>query len=169
VTSVVRGGVPEHPGIPTALKTQPLRPIWTRLNWQPSGSIPVSATKSSRLYGSTPVLEASVDENLAPSLAKDLAGLFPLSVHVGSVELGSTADALVWQYAKEHGFTFLTKDKDFANLGLAWGAPPKVILLQTGNCSTARIEAIVRANAIRLAHFRSDARQRADSEVMRSA
>ena len=46
VTSAVRGGVPEHPGIPIALKTQPLRPIWTHLNCQPSGSIPVSATMS---------------------------------------------------------------------------------------------------------------------------
>jgi hypothetical protein len=36
--------VPERPGIPTALKTKPLRPIWTGLNCQPSGSIPVSAT-----------------------------------------------------------------------------------------------------------------------------
>src|ERR1017187_8534755 len=44
VTSAVRGGVPEHLGIPTALKTQPLRPNWTGLNWQPSGSTPVSAT-----------------------------------------------------------------------------------------------------------------------------
>ena len=100
-----------------------------------------------------------VDENLAPSLAKDLVDLFLQSVHVGSVQLGSTADSIVWEYAKEHGFTFLTKDKDFANLGLAWGAPPQVILLQTGNCSTARIEAIVRANAIRLVHFRNDARR----------
>jgi len=104
-------------------------------------------------------LKLLVDENLAPNLARGLADLFPQSVHVGSVQLGSTADALVWLYAKEHGFTFLTKDKDFANLGLAWGAPPKVILLQTGNCSTARIEAIVRANAIRLAHFGNDARR----------
>src|SRR6266853_4295500 len=45
VTSAVHGGVSEHRGIPTGLKTQPLRPNWTELNWQPSGSIPVSATK----------------------------------------------------------------------------------------------------------------------------
>jgi predicted nuclease of predicted toxin-antitoxin system len=40
-------------------------------------------------------------------------------------------------------FTFLTKDKDFASLSIAWGAPPKVILLQTDNCSTATIERII--------------------------
>jgi hypothetical protein len=51
VTSAVRGGVPEHPGIPTALKTQPLRPNWAGLNCQPSGSIPVSANLFSYTYG----------------------------------------------------------------------------------------------------------------------
>ena len=51
VTSAVRGGVSDHRGIPTGLKPQPLRPNWIELNWQPSGSIPVSATNSSITYG----------------------------------------------------------------------------------------------------------------------
>src|SRR5260370_32748796 len=59
---------------------------------------------------------------------------------------------------KEHGFTFLTKDKDFASLSIAWGAPPKVVLLQTGNCSSATIDRIVRSNAIRLSDFENDTR-----------
>ena len=101
-------------------------------------------------------LKRLVDENLAPRLAKDLADLFPQSVHVDSVQLGSTADSLVWGYAKEHGFTFLTKDKDFANLSLARGAPPKVILLQTGNCPAVKIMRIVRNNAVRFADFEDD-------------
>jgi hypothetical protein len=50
VTSAVRGGVSDHPGIPTGLKTQLLRPNWTELNRLPSGSIPVSATNSSTTY-----------------------------------------------------------------------------------------------------------------------
>ena len=66
-----------------------------------------------------------VDENLAPKLVRDLADLFPDSTHVGSVGLGSTADAAIWEYAKASGFTFLTKDKDFANLSITWGAPLK--------------------------------------------
>ena len=37
-------GIPEHPGIPTALKTQLLRLNWTELNWRLAGSTPVSAT-----------------------------------------------------------------------------------------------------------------------------
>ena len=100
-----------------------------------------------------------VDENLPPRLVDDLADLFPDSAHVGSLGLGSTPDTLIWEYAKEHGFAFLTKDKDFANLSLASGAPTKVILLQTGNYSTDSLLSLLRSNAIRLADFENDARR----------
>jgi predicted nuclease of predicted toxin-antitoxin system len=60
------------------------------------------------------------------------------------------------EYAKANRFTFLTKDKDFAGLSLVWGAPPKVILLQTGNCPTSKIERLLRDNAIRLSEFERD-------------
>jgi predicted nuclease of predicted toxin-antitoxin system len=73
--------------------------------------------------------------------------------------LESAADALIWEYAKTYGFAFLTKDKDFANLSIAWAAPPKVILLQTGNCSTARLLEIIRNNAIRFSEFESDTKR----------
>jgi len=101
-------------------------------------------------------LKLLVDQNLAPSLASSLADLFPGSIHVSAVNLESAADSLLWRFAKDHEYMFLTKDKDFANLSIAWGAPPKVILLQTGNCSTARIENLVRGNAIRLRDFEND-------------
>jgi predicted nuclease of predicted toxin-antitoxin system len=101
-------------------------------------------------------LKLLVDENLAPRLASHLADLFPGSIHVSSVNLGSTADAVLWDYAKENGFAFLTKDKDFAILGIASDVPPKVILLQTGNCSSAAIEKIMRLNAIRVSDFETD-------------
>jgi predicted nuclease of predicted toxin-antitoxin system len=104
-------------------------------------------------------LKLLVDENLAPRLAGDVGDLFPGSIHVSSIELGNTPDSVIWEYAKEHGFTFVTKDKDFASLSITWGAPPKVILLQTGNCSTATIERIVRDNAIRFSDFENDSRR----------
>ncbi|MGH9600313.1 MAG: DUF5615 family PIN-like protein, partial [Terracidiphilus sp.] len=97
--------------------------------------------------------------NLPPRLVHDLADLFPDSNHVSFVGLGSTADAIIWEHAKAQGFTFLTKDKDFASLSLAWGAPPKVILLQTGNSSAATLIALIRNNAIRFSDFEIDARR----------
>jgi predicted nuclease of predicted toxin-antitoxin system len=103
-------------------------------------------------------LKLLVDENLAPGLPEQLSDLFPNSVHVTSVGLGSMSDTLIWEYAAANGFTFLTKDKDFVNLSLTWGSPPKVVLLQTGNCSTAQIEHIIRSNAVRFSEFESDKR-----------
>ena len=100
-----------------------------------------------------------VDENLPPRLVHDLADLFPDSVHVNSVGLGRTSDELIWEYAQVHGFAFLTKDKDFVSLSLARGAPPKVILLQTGNSSADEVLSVVRSNAIRLADFDGDAQR----------
>jgi predicted nuclease of predicted toxin-antitoxin system len=104
-------------------------------------------------------LKLLVDENLAPELAVQLADLFPGSVHVTQVGLGSTPDAAVWEYAAANRFMFLTKDKDFVNLSLAFGPPPKVALLQTGNCPTSEIERIVRSNAVRFADFDGDAKR----------
>jgi predicted nuclease of predicted toxin-antitoxin system len=78
---------------------------------------------------------------------------------VTSAELGSATDVVIWDYAKAHRFAFLTKDKDYASLSIIWGAPPKVILLQTGNCSTATIERIIRENAIRFSDFEDDTRR----------
>jgi predicted nuclease of predicted toxin-antitoxin system len=101
-------------------------------------------------------LKLLVDENLAPGLAEHLADLFPGSAHVAAVGLGSTSDTVIWEYAGANQFTFLTKDKDFVNLSLALGPPPKVVLLQTGNCSTSQIEHIIRSNAIRFSEFDID-------------
>jgi predicted nuclease of predicted toxin-antitoxin system len=104
-------------------------------------------------------LKLLVDENLPPRLVRDLADLFPDSVHVQLVGFGSMPDELIWDYAQTHGFIFLTKDKDFASLSLTRGAPPKVILLQTGNCSTDELLTIARRNAILLAEFGRDAQR----------
>jgi len=98
-------------------------------------------------------LKLLVDENLAPSLAANVADLFPGSIHVRDAGLGATPDIAIWEYAKTNEFAFLTKDRDFASLSLTRGYPPKVVLLEIGSCSTAEVERIVRANAIRFAEF----------------
>jgi len=93
------------------------------------------------------------DEMLAPSLVNRLADLFQDSEHVRSVGLKQTPDTDVWHQAKRLGHTIVTKDKDFANLSLVWGAPPKVILLQVGNCSVQQIEDRIRRDAVLIGEF----------------
>lgn len=87
------------------------------------------------------------DENLSPRLVQQLGDVFPSSAHVHAVGLGSAGDEAVWQYAREQGFTLVSKDADFYELSLLRGPPPKVVWIRRGNCATAQIEALLRAQA----------------------
>ena len=93
------------------------------------------------------------DEMLAPSLVNRLADLFQDSEHVRNLGLEQTPDTDVWHQAKNLGYAIVTKDKDFANLSLIWGAPPKVIFLQLGNCSVQQIEGRLRRDAVLISEF----------------
>jgi predicted nuclease of predicted toxin-antitoxin system len=66
-------------------------------------------------------LKLLVDENLSPDLAARVKDLFPDSIHVRRVGLGSNPDIRIWEYAKVNGFAFLTKDRDFASFSLDMG------------------------------------------------
>ena len=93
------------------------------------------------------------DEMLAPSLVHRLSDLFEASEHVRNLELKQTPDSEVWHEAERLGYAIVTKDKDFANLSLVWGAPPKVVLLQLGNCTVQQIEERLRRDAVRISEF----------------
>jgi predicted nuclease of predicted toxin-antitoxin system len=89
-------------------------------------------------------LKLLFDENLAPLLVSGLADVFPQSEHVARVGLGAAADREVWEYARKHNYTLVSKDSDFHELSLLYGAPPKVVWIRRGNCSTKQIEFILR-------------------------
>jgi predicted nuclease of predicted toxin-antitoxin system len=76
------------------------------------------------------------DENLSHKLARRLADIFPVSVHVRDVGLKATSDPLVWDYARDNDFMIVSKDADMHDLSLVFGNPPKVVWLRLGNCST---------------------------------
>jgi predicted nuclease of predicted toxin-antitoxin system len=97
------------------------------------------------------------DENLPPALVEALAVSFPGSRHVDRCGLGATDDAAIWDYAKANGFWIVTKDSDFEERSVLLGAPPKVIWLRTGNCTTARLVAL-------LAHHAEAVRRLAESK-----
>lgn len=81
-----------------------------------------------------------IDENISWRVLRLLAGSFPESIHVDEVGLGGdTDDRRIWKYAADHGYTILTKDRDFNDLALLQPPPPKVVWLQLGNASTAEI------------------------------
>nr|WP_269783485.1 DUF5615 family PIN-like protein [Marinibactrum halimedae] len=89
-----------------------------------------------------------IDENLSYKLAARLNNDFQDTVAVARLpSLGEGApDTAVWEYAKEHGLTLLTKDKDFVDYWKRFGPPPKVIRLEIGNSRLQASEALVRNN-----------------------
>jgi len=53
--------------------------------------------------------------------------------------LENATDNQLWDFAAKQGYCIVSKDSDFLHLALLRGAPPKVIIVRTGNASTAEI------------------------------
>ena len=86
------------------------------------------------------------DQHLSYKLVKRLDDLYPGSKHVKIEQLDTSDDIVIWDYAKNNGFTIVTKDVDFFDMGLLKGQPPKVVWLRCGNTSTKYIEKVLRKN-----------------------
>ena len=80
------------------------------------------------------------DENLSPRLCDRLRDIWIDTVHVRTVGLRATDDSAIWAFARQRGFTIVSKDGDFSARASVHGAPPKVVWLTVGNCSTDEIE-----------------------------
>ena len=61
-----------------------------------------------------------------------------------------TPDPDIWAYAKQHGFTIITKDDDFLALAHRYGPPPKLKMVEIGNCTNTVIAERLLASAARL-------------------
>ena len=97
------------------------------------------------------------DENLSAKLVTRLAAEFPESMHVKTLGLRGAADRAIWEHAKEHGFTTVSKDDDFRQKAFLLGAPPKVVWLALGNSSTAVVATLLGQNRKQLEAFSADA------------
>lgn len=85
------------------------------------------------------------DENLAAGLVRRLADVYPGSAHVKHLGLEREPDAVIWDRAAAEGFVIVTKDDDFRQWSFLRGAPPPVIWLGLGNCSTDDVEFVLRS------------------------
>lgn len=85
-----------------------------------------------------------VDNNISYRVVVYLEKAFPGSAHVAKYNMDeNTDDLVVWNFAKEKGFTVLTKDNDFESLSRLYGCPPKVVQLTCGNKTTAQIISVL--------------------------
>jgi predicted nuclease of predicted toxin-antitoxin system len=96
------------------------------------------------------------DHNLSYKLVARLADLFPDSAHVRNVNLHAADDRTVWEYARANGFAIVSKDEDFHQLSFLYGAPPKVVWVRLGNCTTADIEHALRRHHTDLLNFEAN-------------
>lgn len=96
------------------------------------------------------------DQNLSPKLVDLLADLFPGSRHVQTEKLDCTDDDQIWEHARTHGFTIVSKDVDYSNMSVLRGSPPKVIWLLLGNCTTLEVESAFRSRFTEIERFETE-------------
>ena len=99
------------------------------------------------------------DENLSPSLLDVLAAEFPGSTHIEGLKMRGATDAAVWAFAREHGYTIVSKDNDFRQYAFLYGPPPKVVWLSVGNAGTNAIVRLLKARIATLHAFDGDPEQ----------
>jgi len=87
-----------------------------------------------------------IDQHFSYKLVSKLSTLFPLSSHVKFEGMEEDDDLPIWIFARDNGFTMLTKDADFHEIGLLRGYPPKIIWVRRGNCTTQAIEQMLTDN-----------------------
>jgi len=96
------------------------------------------------------------DHNLSPRLINQLADLFADSSHLTFHGMDQDDDKDVWEFARDNGYTLVTKNSDFHDLSLLRGFPPKVVWLRIGNCTTATIESLIRHCHADILDFETD-------------
>jgi predicted nuclease of predicted toxin-antitoxin system len=97
-----------------------------------------------------------LDQNLSSRLVGALDEVFPGSAHVRQFGLATADDGVVWRFARENAFMLLSKDTDFLQLSFLHGAPPKVIHVRAGNCSTREVLNLVLMQRARIHEFERD-------------
>ena len=84
-----------------------------------------------------------LDQNLSYRLLARLETVFPGSSQVHRLGMEHADDSMIWTFARENGFTIVTKDSDFYERSLVQGFPPQIIWLKCGNVSTQRVQEIL--------------------------
>ena len=87
------------------------------------------------------------DENLSPKLPRLMVASFPGSQHVRELGLKGRTDEEIWDYARANNFAIVSKDKDFYQRVMLYGAPPKFVWLCLGNCTREDLLTLIERHA----------------------
>ena len=92
-----------------------------------------------------------VDAQLPRRLARDMAAAGHDVTHTSDLPLQNrTPDGDLAALAAKEGRVVVTKDSDFVTSFLLRGAPPKLLLISTGNISNDALTRLVNANLVAL-------------------
>ncbi|MBW4642049.1 MAG: DUF5615 family PIN-like protein [Goleter apudmare HA4340-LM2] len=97
-----------------------------------------------------------LDENLSPKLPDVFSLQFPGSLHVRDCGLKGFSDELIWDYARDHDLIIVSKDSDFYQRSVLYGHPPKLIWLRIGNCTHAKLIALINNSQEEICRFIAD-------------
>jgi len=97
-----------------------------------------------------------LDQNISYKVVRLLKDAFGEVEHVKTLNLIDTADAEIWQYAKEHNYSIVTFDSDFIDLSVLRSSLPKVIWLKFGNASNLKVANKLLINQIAIKEFIED-------------
>lgn len=100
-----------------------------------------------------------LDANLSPRLAELFAADFPGNAHIENVNMRGATDAAIWAFARDHGYTIVSKDNDFRQYAFLYAPPPKVVWLSVGNAGTDAIARLVRARISTIRAFDGNSEQ----------
>ena len=75
-----------------------------------------------------------IDNQLPFGLVAHLQARGLDSVHVANCGLASSADQMIWDYAKANNLTVITKDEDFVYLSGQDEASVAIVWVRLGNC-----------------------------------
>lgn len=94
-----------------------------------------------------------LDQNISFRVAKELEFVFPGMQQVRKLGLENRPDREIWEYARHEEFVLVTFDSDFYDLSLAYGHPPKIIWLKTGNMTTRMLVKLLLEKADQMRSF----------------
>jgi len=98
-----------------------------------------------------------IDQNISYRIVPQIAFLFDTLDHVKTNTWTDWQDYDIFMRARQLQYhAIITLDDDFNKLLLLHGAPPKIIWLKTGNCSTAKLAAVILSHKEAIHNFLSD-------------
>lgn len=93
------------------------------------------------------------DQNISPKIIKYLIPAFANCKQVRMAGLENKPDEDIFYWARKEAFSIVSFDSDFLDLNNVKGAPPKIILLRTGNQTTKAIAQLLNDKVLAIQAF----------------